>query len=50
MFGVDFNNHPNFDDEKMKSMLRDFKLLNALLKKSGCQIIPHKQSVLFGKI
>lgn len=50
LFGVDFTNHPNFDDEKMSSMLRDFKLLNALLKKSGCEIIPHQQSVLFGKI
>lgn len=50
LFGVDFTNHPNFNDEKIQTVLRDFKMLNDLLKKSGCQIIPHHQSVLFGKI
>lgn len=50
MFGVDFNNHPNFDEKKIAGVIENFKLLNNLLKSVGCTIKPHHHSALFGKI
>lgn len=50
LFGVDFKTHPNFHDEKIISTIKDFRLLNELLKKSGCKIVTHPKSILHGKI
>lgn len=48
IFGADFNTHPNFKDNGLEMVLKDFKRLFEFLKSKGVKINITKQSRLNG--
>lgn len=50
LWGVDFNDHPNINGAMREQAVIDFALLQKILNKKGCKIIPHEKSYLFGKV
>jgi len=50
LWGVDFLNHPNIKDGMRDAAVKDFVLLQQILNKKGCVIIPNKDSYLFNRI
>lgn len=47
LFGVDFNSHPNFSDDKLENAIKDYVKLSNVLKQRGVKLIPQPQSRLF---
>lgn len=50
LWGVDFHDHPHITGAMRDRAVEDYKLLQSLLNRRGCKIIPHPESYLFGKI
>lgn len=50
LWGVDFLDHPHLNGEMREAAVKDFRLLQKILNKKGCVILPHEKSYLYNKI